>query len=70
MISRFIELIEVETVSCVTDPRCIAKEHYRPPEGAEDLSIGVPDEERGVIPIWKIITFDYVSDSGRTRLLT
>ncbi|ODO11552.1 hypothetical protein I350_00333 [Cryptococcus amylolentus CBS 6273] len=41
----------VETLSCITDPRCIAKEDYVPPEGGEDLSVGVPDEERGVIPL-------------------
>ena len=45
----------------MTDPRCIAKEHYVPPDGAEDLSVGVPDEERGVIPIWMINIVDYVS---------
>ncbi|WVQ78014.1 hypothetical protein IAT38_000095 [Cryptococcus sp. DSM 104549] len=50
---------DVETVSCVTDPRCIAKEHYVPPEGAEDLSVGVPDEERGVIPLWAMTVTDY-----------
>ncbi|OCF71955.1 hypothetical protein I204_07218 [Kwoniella mangroviensis CBS 8886] len=50
---------DLDTVSCVTDPRCIAKEHYTPPEDAEDLSIGVPDEERGVIPIWALAIVDY-----------
>ncbi|WRT67044.1 uncharacterized protein IL334_004010 [Kwoniella shivajii] len=50
---------DLDTVSCVTDPRCIAKEHYIPPEDAEDLSIGVPDEERGVIPIWALNIVDY-----------
>lgn len=51
---------DVEVVSCVTDPRCVAKEHYVPPVDAPDLSIGVPDEERGVIPIWAIQIHDYV----------
>ena len=41
---------DVEVVQCIADPRCIAKEHYVAPEGTEDLSIDVPDEERGVIP--------------------
>ncbi|KAK8869891.1 hypothetical protein IAR55_000459 [Kwoniella newhampshirensis] len=50
---------ELDTVSCVTDPRCIAKEHYVPTEGGEDLSIGVPDEERGVIPLWALNIVDY-----------
>ncbi|WWC69545.1 uncharacterized protein I206_103487 [Kwoniella pini CBS 10737] len=50
---------DVDTVTCITDPRCIAKEHYVPPEDAEDLSIDVPDEERGVIPIWALAIVDY-----------
>ncbi|OCF39474.1 hypothetical protein I317_06749 [Kwoniella heveanensis CBS 569] len=50
---------DLDTVTCVTDPRCVAKEHYMPPEGAEDLSIGVSDEERGVIPIWALNIVDY-----------
>ncbi|WVQ78016.1 hypothetical protein IAT38_000097 [Cryptococcus sp. DSM 104549] len=50
---------DLDTVSCVTDPRCVAKEHYTPPEGAEDLSVGVPDEERGVIPLWALNIVDY-----------
>ncbi|ODN84711.1 hypothetical protein L202_00602 [Cryptococcus amylolentus CBS 6039] len=50
---------DMEVVSCATDPRCIAKEHYTPPEGAEDLSIGIPDEERGVIPLWALNVVDY-----------
>ncbi|WVF72286.1 hypothetical protein IAT40_007098 [Kwoniella sp. CBS 6097] len=50
---------DLDTVTCVTDPRCVAKEHYMPPEGAEDLSVGVPDEERGVIPIWALNIVDY-----------
>ncbi|WVR05095.1 hypothetical protein IAU60_002107 [Kwoniella sp. DSM 27419] len=49
----------LDVVSCVTDPRCVAKDHYVPPVGAEDLSIGVPDEERGVIPIWQLNVVDY-----------
>ncbi|WVQ78013.1 hypothetical protein IAT38_000094 [Cryptococcus sp. DSM 104549] len=54
---------DLDAVSCITDPRCIAKEHYAPPEGAEDLSIGVPDEERGVIPLWAL----YVQDVWGAR---
>ncbi|WWC90108.1 uncharacterized protein L201_005041 [Kwoniella dendrophila CBS 6074] len=50
---------DIDTVSCITDPRCIAKEHYVPPESAKDLSIGVPDAERGVIPIWALEIVDY-----------
>ncbi|WVQ78015.1 hypothetical protein IAT38_000096 [Cryptococcus sp. DSM 104549] len=50
---------DIGTVSCLTDPRCVAKEHYVPPEGAEDLSIGVPDEERGAIPLWALNVVDY-----------
>jgi hypothetical protein len=37
-------------------------EHYVPPRGAEDLRVGVPNEERGVIPIWMLQIVDYVSD--------
>ncbi|ODN73519.1 hypothetical protein L202_08019 [Cryptococcus amylolentus CBS 6039] len=51
---------DTEVVACATDPRCVAKEHYVPPEGSEDLSIGVPDEERGVIPLWALNVVDYV----------
>ncbi|WVQ78012.1 hypothetical protein IAT38_000093 [Cryptococcus sp. DSM 104549] len=50
---------DIDTISCITDPRCVAKEHYVPPEGAEDLSVGVPDEERGVIPLWALNIVDY-----------
>ncbi|WWC61213.1 uncharacterized protein I303_103793 [Kwoniella dejecticola CBS 10117] len=50
---------DLDTVTCITDPRCIAKAHYVPPEDGEDLSVGVPDEERGVIPIWALGIVDY-----------
>ncbi|TYJ57167.1 hypothetical protein B9479_002082 [Cryptococcus floricola] len=50
---------DVETLSCITDPRCIAKEDYVPPEGGEDLSVGVPVQERGVIPLWALNVVDY-----------
>ncbi|ODO03375.1 hypothetical protein L198_02221 [Cryptococcus wingfieldii CBS 7118] len=50
---------DVETLSCITDPRCIAKEDYVPTEGGEDLSVGVSDEERGVIPLWALNVVDY-----------
>lgn len=52
---------DVDIVSCATDPRCIAKEHYVPPDNGTDLSIGVPDEERGTIKLWQMLVVDYVS---------
>lgn len=58
--SRFIIAPDVDIVSCVTDPRCVAKDHYTPPVDAEDLSVGIPDAERGVIPIWALQIHDYV----------
>ena len=61
--SRVIWNSDIDTVSCLTDPRCVAKDHYVPPLNATDLSIGVPDEERGVIPIWALNVVDYVSVS-------
>jgi hypothetical protein len=57
---RFIWGSDSDIVACLTDPRCVAPEHYTPPEGAKDLSIGIPDEERGVIPIWRLQIADYV----------
>ncbi|CAD6573643.1 MAG: hypothetical protein TREMPRED_000875 [Tremellales sp. Tagirdzhanova-0007] len=56
---RFIWNSDVDTVSCITDPRCIAKKHYVPPVDARDLSVQVPDDERGVIPIWMLQVVDY-----------
>nr|ODN81216.1 hypothetical protein L203_05722 [Cryptococcus depauperatus CBS 7841] len=50
---------DVDIVSCITDPRCVAKEHYVPPDDAEDLSIDIPDKERGVIPLWALNVVDY-----------
>ena len=67
--SRLIWNSDIETVSCLTDPRCVAAEHYTPPVDSEDLSIGVPPEERGVIPIWALNVVDYVS-SKLSRGLT
>jgi len=61
--SRLIWNSDIETVSCLTDPRCIAADHYVPPVNSTDLSIGVPLEERGVIPIWALNVVDYVSIS-------
>lgn len=51
---------DVDSISCITDPRCIAKDHYVPPLEARDLSAGVPNEERGMINIWQIVSVDYV----------
>jgi hypothetical protein len=50
----------VDAVQCSTDPRCVAKEHYAPPDGADDSSIGVPDNERGTVNLWQIQVVDYV----------
>ncbi|KAL7419825.1 hypothetical protein Q5752_005741 [Cryptotrichosporon argae] len=50
---------DFHAVACLTDPRCVAAEHYAPPLGADDLSVGVPDAERGVIPMWRILVADY-----------
>ena len=58
--SRFIWISDVDTVSCSTDPRCVEKEHYVHPDGADDLSIGVPDEEMGTIKLWQMLVVDYV----------
>lgn len=52
---------DVDVVSCSTDPRCVAKEHYKPPSNGTDLSLGVPDDERGVIKLWQMLVVDYVS---------
>jgi hypothetical protein len=51
---------DIDAVSCATDPRCVAKEHYVPPDGADDLSIGIPDHERGTIKLWQMLLVDYV----------
>jgi hypothetical protein len=51
---------DIDAVSCSTDPRCVAKEHYVPPDGADDLSIGLPDNERGTIKLWQMLVVDYV----------
>ncbi|KAI9638396.1 uncharacterized protein MKK02DRAFT_10347, partial [Dioszegia hungarica] len=56
---RFVWAPELEIISCFTDPRCVAAEHYVPPLDAEDLSLSVPNEERGVIPIWRLQIVDY-----------
>ncbi|WVQ78011.1 hypothetical protein IAT38_000092 [Cryptococcus sp. DSM 104549] len=48
-----------ETLSCIVDPRCIAKEHYVYPDGTADLSEGVPDEERGTVPLWALNVVSY-----------
>ena len=48
----------MDIVSCVTDPRCVRE--YTPPDNGTDLSIGMPPEERGVIPIWALNVVDYV----------
>lgn len=61
---RVIWLSDVDIVSCSSDPRCIAKEHYNPPVGSPDLSFGVTDEERGVIPLYALTAVDYVSSSS------
>ena len=63
--SRLIWTSDIEAVSCTTDPRCVAQ--YIPPHNATDLSIGVPEEERGVIPIWAINVVDYVRPSPAQR---
>lgn len=57
---RFVWGSDADIVSCFTDPRCIAPEHYAPPIGTKDLSIGVPENEKGVIPIWRLQIADYV----------
>ncbi|MGG6496804.1 UNVERIFIED_CONTAM: hypothetical protein NY603_28180, partial [Bacteroidetes bacterium 56_B9] len=59
--SRFIWMPDVDVVSCSTDPRCVAKEHYVTPTNGTDLSLEVPDEERGVIKLWQMLVVDYVS---------
>ena len=48
------------TTTCLTDPRCVAEEHYRPLYGGEDLMADVPEEERGTIPLYRLISMDYV----------
>lgn len=55
---------DTQVVSCVTDPRCIAIDHYRPPHNASsviDPDDPIPEEEQGVIPIWRLFSTDYVS---------
>lgn len=47
------------TTTCLTDPRCVAEEHYRPLNGGKDLLADVPEEERGTIPIFRLISMDY-----------
>ncbi|ORX39788.1 hypothetical protein BD324DRAFT_234792 [Kockovaella imperatae] len=58
-IYRSIWVADVEIVSCVTDPRCIAAADYTPPIGEENLSRVIPDEDRGSIPIWALTVVDY-----------
>lgn len=62
MDSRTLWGSHVDTVTCLGDPRCI--KDYVPPLDAEDLSMGVPEEERGVIPLWAMSIVDYVSLKG------
>lgn len=50
-----------DMLTCITDPRCIAKEHYVPPAGATDLSLNVPEEELGTIPLYHLHSITYVS---------
>ena len=50
---------DTETVSCISDPRCVASEHYVQPSGGESLE-SVPIGERGKIPIHKLHIVDYV----------
>lgn len=63
--SHSLWISEEEALSCISDPRCIAREHYNPPEGGADASVGVPDEERGVIPLYDLNIMSYVSDEFR-----
>ena len=56
----------MDAVACITDPRCVRE--YTPPENGTDLSIGVPQEERGVIPIWALNVVDYVSAKNECDL--
>ncbi|KAK4683567.1 hypothetical protein P7C73_g6676, partial [Tremellales sp. Uapishka_1] len=50
---------DTAVVSCVSDPRCIAAEHYVPPDQSPDLSLPVPEAERGVIPLYRLGVVDY-----------
>ncbi|ORY35916.1 hypothetical protein BCR39DRAFT_513030 [Naematelia encephala] len=43
---------EKRAPTCASDPRCVAE--YEPTEGWDDLSVGVPESERGVIPIARL----------------
>ncbi|KAF7356477.1 hypothetical protein MVEN_00980800 [Mycena venus] len=43
---------EKRVISCVLDPRCIAD--YVPTIGGQDLSLDVPQEERGTIPLARL----------------
>jgi hypothetical protein len=62
--SRLIWNSAQDTISCVTDPRCVAAGQYVPPVDGEDLSVGVPEEELGVIPIWALNVVDYVRNGA------
>lgn len=64
---------DTQVVSCVTDPRCISPEHYRPQQNASsilDPDDPIPEAELGVIPIWRLHSADYVSHSVLDLYLT
>lgn len=58
--SHSIWVDDSDMLSCIADPRCIAKEHYVPPAGATDLSSNVPEEELGTIPLYHLHSLTYV----------
>jgi hypothetical protein len=64
--SHMVWTSDQQVVTCVTDPRCIAPEHYVPPHNASSAlfseSTGeqlVPDDELGSIEIWRLFGVDY-----------
>lgn len=59
-----------QAVTCMSDPRCVAPEHYVAPEGGEDLGLSTLASERGNIPIWRINVLDYVSRLVSTSRLS
>ena len=64
---------DTQVVSCVTDPRCISPEHYRPAQNGTsvlDPDDPIPEAELGVIPIWRLHSADYVSSCTPAYLTT
>jgi hypothetical protein len=64
-LSHMVWTSDMQVVTCVTDPRCIAPEHYNPPNNAsvtvhsDTENQVIPEDELGMIEIWRLFGVDY-----------